>query len=127
LNQKLDRDKLQRYDRKWEKTIAAEAISLHWKFWCLDSWVQISYIEEWNKYLTTRLWPHGLVLSTESALSLKNDILHPTNTVPLWRGHWIIILDSQLKHPSELSLNLNQWPGTPEKPPTPAQWKLIYP
>jgi hypothetical protein len=123
----LDRAKLERYDRKWECAIAAEAIALNWKFWYLDSWVKISGIEEWNKSLMDRLWPHGLVLFTESASTQNNEIIQEMGNVPLWHGHWIIVLDTQLKHPTELSLHLNHWPGSPEEPPTPAQWKSLYP
>ena len=63
----VDREKLERFDRKWEAAIAAEAISQGWRIWSLENWVEIPRVEEWNRKLVDQLWPHGIVLFVESA------------------------------------------------------------
>jgi hypothetical protein len=126
LFQKIDRNKLFRYDRKWEAAIAAEAISLKWPFWSLETWVKIPQIEEWNKTLEEHLWPRGLVLFIESATLQEKENASLQQDALLWRGHWVIILDSHFKSPQDLSLNIKNWPGAPETWPNPPQWKCIY-
>jgi hypothetical protein len=125
LFQNLDRDKLLRYDRKWEAAIVAEAITLNWKIWNLDAWVKIPSIEEWDTVLSQRLWPHSLVLFAESAQS-PNTGLSPSEDT-YWHGRWMTLLHPHFNTPIELSLNLNTWPGAPETPPSLPQWKQIYP
>jgi hypothetical protein len=127
LFQHLERDKLLRYDRQWEAAIAAEGLSHHWKLWTFHSWVEIPLIEEWSQAFAQRLWPHGLILFTESAHSKEAD-LQESQLEPLyWKGRWTILLDSHFKSPAELSLNVSRWPGSPIKAPATPQWKKLYP
>jgi hypothetical protein len=127
LFQNLDRDKLLRYDRKWEAAIAAEAIALNWKFWILDTWVKIPMIEQWDQAFSQRLWPHGLILFAESANAPERENLQDNADLMYWRGRWVTLLHPHFKTPMELSLNLKHWPGAPETPPSLPQWKRIYP
>jgi hypothetical protein len=127
LFQNLDREKLVRYDRKWESTIAAEAATLGWNFWFLDSWVNIALLEEWNANLNEKLWPHGLVLFVESADVKTNEVSSEGGEIELWRGCWLTVIHPEFNDPNDLSLNLNRWPAAPQEPPTPVQWKMIHP
>ena len=127
LYNRMDREKLERYDRKWESAIAAEAISLNWHFWVLDSWVHIPFLEEWNKTLTEKLWPHGLILFTETSVADHAEIVQEDEDSAFWRGSWMTVLAPNFRDPKELSLNSNYWPGAVLKAPTPPQWKPIYP
>jgi hypothetical protein len=127
LFKSLDREKLLRYDRQWEAAITAEAASLSWKFWSLDSWVSISALEEWDKTLHQKLWPHGLILFVESYYSNSRQIEENHSESNLWRGRWIVALHSRFQSPLDLSLDLRYWQGFPEKAPSEPQWKKLYP
>jgi hypothetical protein len=130
----LTQERLQRYDRKWEAEIAAEASLLGWKFWVLRSWVSIPLAEDWNRKLGERLWPNGVVLFVESlqqstpsddpARGPAGDMSFAMET--LWKGQWTILLQPKYRSPEELSLDFERWPGAPETPPEPPEWKLIY-
>jgi hypothetical protein len=124
---KLEREKLTRYDRKWEAAIAAEAVSVKWPFWCLDTWVQIPLIEEWDQTFVENLWPRGMILFSESSSSIDKWQNHSENDPGVWRGRWNIILDRKFKGPEELSLKLDQWPGAPSNAPARPQWKRLFP
>ncbi|MGZ6310039.1 MAG: hypothetical protein ACXWOH_05375, partial [Bdellovibrionota bacterium] len=63
----IPKERFERYDRIWESTLAAEACALGWRFFSLEAWVQIAAVEAFDRALTDQLWPHGLVLFTESA------------------------------------------------------------
>lgn len=124
----IGRDKLTRYDRQWEAALAAEACHLRWLFWRLNMWVEIQNIEGWSRMLGDRLWPHGLILFSESTESWPPQ--KPTNQPideSLWHGQWILVIHPRFKHPGELPLNLAQWPGAPSKPPAAPTWKVLYP
>lgn len=112
----LDREKLVRPDRKWEERMAAEAVAAEWRFWSLDAWVTIAKVEEWASRLSTRIWPKGIILFVESI----------GITSPLWHGKWILMLHPSFTHPEKLSHELSAWSGTPDSPPSPMQWKLLY-
>jgi hypothetical protein len=105
----LTRERLERYDRKWEAEIAAEACSLGWRFWTLKAWVSIPLAEDWNRRLSERLWPNGVVLFIEA-------IDHPAPGPPadtgpsesLWQGQWTILLQPSFT-PQDLSLDFDRW------------------
>jgi hypothetical protein len=121
----LGAERLQRYDRKWESEIAAEACALSWKFWTLQAWVSIPLAEDWNRRLGERLWPNGVVLYVES---LKQSPPGPSE--PLWKGQWTVLLQPKYRTPDELSLDFDRWPGAPEASPLaqaePPAWKLLF-
>jgi hypothetical protein len=121
----LGAEKLQRYDRKWESEIAAEACALGWKFWTLQSWVSIPLAEDWNRRLGERLWPNGIVLYVESLRQSP-----PGPSEPLWKGQWTVLLQPGYHSPQELSLDFDRWPGAPESSPLaqsePPAWKLLF-
>lgn len=134
----IPREKLERYDRQWEATLAAEACTLGWRFWSLEAWVEITLAEEWHQRLNDQVWPSALVLYTESAEStppVGRGTARPPSTalssdMAVWHGRWILIADPRFKSPAEMSTvaasNLAQWPGSPPDPPSPAQWKLLF-
>ncbi|MGK5081733.1 hypothetical protein WDW37_00385 [Bdellovibrionota bacterium FG-1] len=118
----IERAKLERFDRHWENAIAAEAVAQGWSFWALETWVEITLAEEWDKKLGEQLWPSGLVLFAESSP------LSPSGgaTDSLWKGRWITVIHPHFKTPTEIALNLEQWPGTPSEPPSPPIWKFLF-
>jgi hypothetical protein len=123
----LPADKLQRYDRKWETEIAAEACALGWRFWTLQAWVSIPLAEDWNRRLSERLWPNGVVLFVES---LKQSGPNDGPSEPLWKGQWTVLLQPKFKTPADLPLDFERWPGAPEASPVaqaePPVWKLLF-
>jgi hypothetical protein len=119
----IEREKLERYDRQWEAALAAEACSLGWCFWRLESWVEITLVEEWNQRLNEQLWPSGVVLYVESSGAPGGD---RGRDFPLWHGRWLMVVNPRFKSPSEIASNLAQWPGSPSDPPAPAHWKLLF-
>jgi hypothetical protein len=114
----MDRAKIERYDRQWEYALAAEACFIRWKFWALETWVHIPEIQNWNQKLEDILWPNGVVLFSENVSKEMRD--------DMWNGRWILILHSKYRTPEELSLGLDRWVGSPEKPPTPTKWKMLF-
>ncbi len=114
----LEREKIERYDRQWEYAIAAEACIIRWRFWALEAWIQISEIEAWNHKLEDILWPNGVTLFTENtSQSIQGE---------LWQGRWVLVLHSKYRSPEDLSLGLSRWAGSPEKPPSPIKWKMLF-
>lgn len=122
----IEREKLERYDRQWELALAAEAAALGWRFWALEAWVEITLVEEWNNRLGEQLWPSGIVLFVESSPVQGPAVDAGGKESPLWRGRWIAVVHPRFKSPSEIALNLAQWPGTPPEPPSPPAWKLLF-
>lgn len=125
--QTFDRDKFTRYDREWEKAIAAAAVAQDWNFWKLEAWVKIERLEDWERHLAKSIWPHGVLLYTEAAPAtslLENE--SPTSP-PIWKGCWILTLQPRIQQPSQILLHLSQWEELPEKPPEPLLLKALYP
>lgn len=127
LFQRLNREKFERYDRKWEAVLVAEAMSLNWQVWTLEAWVNIPLIKEWDVYFTQKLWPQGIVLFVESA---EEQVIDSQNHSEknCWRGRWVVVLHPRIKTEHDLSFSFNHWPGAPDPaPPSPPRWTLIYP
>jgi hypothetical protein len=125
----IAREKLERYDRVWESTLAAEACALGWQFWSLEAWIEITLAEEWNRKLNDQLWPSALVLFAESAES--GPPKPPSHQhVAIWRGRWILAANPRFKSPADMASaaasNLAQWPGSPPDAPSAPQWKLLF-
>lgn len=115
----IEKEKLERYDRSWEAILAAEAISLGWRFWALDAWVKIPQAEEFHKALGTQLIPHGVLLFAESAED-------GAVTETAWHGRWVVILKPRFLTPD---FRVSELPGlvsgvTQDTPS--ANWKLLF-
>ncbi len=123
----IERDKLMRYDRKWEATLASLAFYFQWRLWKVEAWVEISQIEEWDKTLSSRLWPHGIILFTESAKLEEVKTVEEIDNQLIWKGQWFVLLDSKFNSTEELPLNLEQWPGSPRPAPSLPKWTDLYP
>ncbi len=124
----LAREKLERYDRQWEASIAAEAAQMGWQFWILDAWIDISNVEEWNQKLSEKLWPHGVVLFAESASSnsLSSGSTGSDDSVNFWHGRWIVLMHPRFRAPDELlGSSSHLVPRTPV-PPAQPKWKLLF-
>jgi len=114
----LSREKFERYDRQWEAALASEANQIGWDFFGLEAKLEIQKIDEWNKRLTERLWPNGIVLFVESiSLESEKDSMPAT-----WHGRWIVVIKPQFQNSQLLSTDLNNWPGTQ----MPVTWKLLF-
>ena len=125
----IAREKLERYDRTWESTIAAEASSLGWCFWVLDAWVDMSAVSPFQTGLSDALIPHGVVLFAESAppppLKPGQSSDSPVETAGnpnLWRGNWFLVLKARYRTPT---FNVDRLPGVSQEP-APPQWRLLF-
>lgn len=120
LLSQIGREKLERYDRQWEASIASEAATLGWGFYRLEAAVLASEIASWDRRLSERLWPHGEILFSEAGSSASPD---PT----VWLGRWYLILNPKFRSPEELSLGLEGWPEVPKaESGRRAQFKLLF-
>jgi len=118
---RIGRDKFDRYDRKWESAIAAEAAQAGWGFWTLEAWVEVSQVEPWAALLTQRLWPHGLILFVENACN-------PSIMERYWQGRWYVALAPHYRHPDELALQLERWTGSGSSSDpgmAPPRWSVV--
>lgn len=73
LTSKISASALERYDRKWEKRIAASAVELGWKFWSLECWVTIRGVEIFNQALADRVWPRIIDFETIGKIAREAD------------------------------------------------------
>ncbi len=89
----IQKEKLERHDRRWESAMAAEACVLGWRFWSIEAQVEIPLVEEWSQRLAEQVWPNGLILFVESN----------GNPAELWPGKWILLLDSRFQKPEDLN------------------------
>ena len=132
---KLEQTKLLRQDRKWEASLAAEAARFGWQLWSLTTWVCIPEIEKWDRALSKKLWPKGLILFTEISSMNRDDLLQMEKTPPLWRGRWHLLVKPKAKPTAkakakpiaEPQIDLMALPGNPTQAPHPAEWELLYP
>ena len=77
----LGRDRIERYDRAWEREIAAEAVALGWELRSIEAWVEILEAQSWESGLVRALGRQGVVLFAESAF--VDDAR--------WKGRWIFV------------------------------------
>ncbi len=117
----LAREKLERYDRAWEATLAAEAAALGWCFWALEAWVDIQQVEKWQEALTGQLIPHGVILFAENSETQAPSDVESGGPV-LWHGRWYIVLKSQFRTPH---FNVERLPGVSKDPELP-QWRMLF-
>ena len=116
----VDREKLERYDRAWEATIASEAAALGWCFWNLTAWVRIDSVEAWQDQLIDGLIPHGVVLFAESSeRPLASGEHAPADA---WLGSWIVVLKPQYRSPD---FRVAHIPGGVAGPRSP-DWRVLY-
>lgn len=115
LYQVIDREKLERYDRAWEFTLAGEASYLGWKFWALKVWVEISGAEAFHRALSDRLNPNGLVLYAETVPGSDTSGEH-------WHGQWIVLLKPRYFTPD---FRIAELPAATRGKTSP-EWKLLF-
>lgn len=84
----IGREKLQRYDRKWEAEMIAEAASCGWELWHLTASVRIESAEPFHRELCEALWPQAIVLFVEPADDSPISAGPAANAG--WRGRWLI-------------------------------------
>jgi len=126
LFRRVQREKLLRYDRKWENALASEAIRIQWQFWLFDAWIHVSNLQKWNSTFSQRLWPNGVILFAESGA--QNDIIRSDeSSIPIWRGHWVVLVSPRFKHASELRLESDPSLNFPKAAPTPPKWSALFP
>jgi hypothetical protein len=124
----LAREKLERYDRQWEASLAAEAAQMGWQFWILDAWIDISSVEDWNQKLNEKLWPHGVVLFADNASDTGGSIStgEGEGAVNFWHGRWFVLMHPRFRAPDELlGSSSHLVPRTPVPPSLP-RWKLLF-
>lgn len=121
----VPREKLERYDRAWELSLAAEGFALGWKLWSLKAWVEIPSIERWNSMLSEQLWPNALVLFVESAGFIESG--DPDRA--LWQGDWLLLANPRIETGSDFSLDFGSFPGRSLAAPSDSaepSWKLVF-
>ncbi len=77
----LGPDRIERYDRAWEREIAAEAVAVGWELRSIEAWVEILEAQAWEAGFVHVLGRHGVVLFAESAF--VDDAR--------WKGRWIFV------------------------------------
>lgn len=120
LKAAIPADKLDRFDRKWERRIAELAALSKWTFWTLDAWIQIFHAEKFHKAIAQALWLKGLVLFVESVPEARLD----ATAVPIWKGRWFTVFS-----PNEANSGpeiLTSLPGLSMEPDQP-RWTRIFP
>ena len=78
----LARDRIERYDRAWEREIVAEAIAIGWEIRSIEAWVDVLDAQGWETRFSQRIRAHGVVLFAESAY--VDDAR--------WKGRWIFVV-----------------------------------
>ena len=81
----VDRSKLERFDRQWERAIAEAAAAANWEFWAVEAKIPIDAIEAAGLHLRQVLWPQGVPLYAES----RGFSDGPSPGSPCWLGQWI--------------------------------------
>lgn len=120
----IPRDKLERFDRTWEATLAAEAASLGWCFWSLDAWIDIREAERFQEDLASHLNPHGVILFAESAQEQapsQTALDQPAGPV-LWHGRWYVVLKPMYLTPE---FHIERLAGVSKNPGVPS-WRLLF-
>jgi hypothetical protein len=119
----IERQKLERYDRKWEWAIAREAFALGWEFWLILAWVKTSLAEDWNSRLASAFWPRGVLLLVESGEAPRPAPQEPG----LWKGRWIATMEPGFNGWEKLRDTAAGWPGTPGSAPESFSWSRLFP
>jgi len=83
----VDKEKINRIDRVWEKTLLTEAIQSNWSLWSLVVWILLSEAENFHNDLSKKMWPTGITLFVESLSSTKKK-----GTAMIWQGKWFLII-----------------------------------
>jgi hypothetical protein len=92
VTEAIGRDKLLRYDRKWEAALAAEARHAGWRFWTAERELPLAEVGRLNDDLVRELWPRGIVLFCEPA---------PREARPgHWRGRWYLAARPEVSPPT---------------------------
>lgn len=116
----IPREKLERFDRSWETTLAAEAAQLGWNFWSLDIAVDVTLLADFQSGLGSALKPNGLILFSEG----REDGIEPEQTgeTAIWRGRWYILLKPKFKTPD---FRVDSLPGASPKAEA-TLWRLLF-
>jgi hypothetical protein len=102
LPSQLTPEKLTRYDRKWERRLAREALLLDWEPWLLHARVPTDSIQTLHEKLNQVGWNRsgaieGFLLMVES----EPESVLETEQESLWAGRWYFLVRKGL-HPSVL-------------------------
>ena len=111
----LPSEKIERFDRHWEKALVCEAMKLHWEIWLLKANVRIEAAQDCENGLTRELGDRGILLFADSA---------ETNELQegIWPGQWLLL--------SEPGFDCRRAPLHSVKglivAPNPPQWTLVH-
>lgn len=98
-------EKLNRYDRVWEKALVSWGLELGWSFWTLKAFVQVALAENWERSLAQKLWPNGISLYVEA-------LHHPkTKNKGIWYGAWKIMAHPKIQTFDDLGIKFETLPG----------------
>ncbi len=90
------RERILRYDRKWEAALATEARLAGWSLWTATLELKLTDVGAANDRLISELWPGGICLFCEPAPPTKN---HAEPKHGYWRGRWWIALEPSVTAP----------------------------
>lgn len=120
----IPREKLDRYDRLWEQTLAAEGIAQGWRLWKLSTWIVVNQSESWNQMLTDHLWPIGIPLWVDSLGFAESRSGNKDDAI--WHGEWVVLAHPRVENATEFSLDLTRWPGSTLEAPEAPRWRLAF-
>lgn len=118
----ITREKFERYDREWEKALAAQACVAGWRFWAIEVWVEISKAEEFHLGLVQTIDPHGIVLFSESSSTADAPMGVRPSAPDRWHGRWILAVQPRFETPE---FRINSLPGVTLNEGHP-QWKHLF-
>ncbi len=111
----LPTEKIERYDRYWEKALVCEAAKIKWEFWKLKAHVQVELASNCEQALAQEIGNQGIILFAESSenFELREGI---------WQGQWLMIIEPGYDC---RSIPLASIPGL-SLIPNPPQWTLLH-
>jgi hypothetical protein len=78
----IPKDRLERYDRHWERAIALLAADDDWNVFAITATVQLKKVETFHERLSDQVWPDAVILFVEG--------LAESSTIPKeWAGKWV--------------------------------------
>ncbi|MBL7716163.1 MAG: hypothetical protein JNL01_11930 [Bdellovibrionales bacterium] len=116
----IPKEKLERFDRSWEMTLAAEGAQQGWNFWSLDVCVDVRQLADFQSGLGSALKPNGLILFAEGRE--QDTTPQSEGDEAIWKGRWYILLKPKFRTPD---FRVDSLPGASPKTEA-TYWRLLF-